>query len=153
MDNFYVLSGIYWLEVVIFRQLVNSIPNQVQSTKWHSVIHRLMQSTCNLLTTPGLFQCLSCIYFWSEFEHSSSSFMQSIFAKRQFEFVVFVSYIVLRYFILWSTHSVTKYIFFISSIDWMLWALLQSADAGGLVTWQGLYPWISGSSLPYNQKP
>jgi len=63
--------------------------------------------------------------------------MQSTFAKRQFEFVVFVSYIVLLYFIPWSTLSVTKYIFFILSIDWMLscskgWALLQLADAGGV---------------------
>ena len=46
--------------------------------------------------------------------------MQSTFAKRQFEFVVFVGYIVLLYFLLWSTLSVTKYIFFILSIDWML---------------------------------
>jgi len=46
--------------------------------------------------------------------------MQSTFVKRQFEFVVFVSYIVLLYFILWSTISVTKYVFFILSIDWML---------------------------------
>jgi len=34
--------------------------------------------------------------------------MQSTFAKKQFEFVVFVSYIALLYFILWSTPSVTK---------------------------------------------
>jgi len=33
------------------------------------------------------------------FEHSSSSFIQSTFAKRQFEFVVFVSYMV--YYILY----------------------------------------------------
>ena len=34
MDNFYVLSGIgYCLKNVLFRQLVNSMQNQVQSTK------------------------------------------------------------------------------------------------------------------------
>ena len=37
--------------------------------------------------------------FGQNFEHSTSSFMQSTFAKRQFEFVVFVSYIV--YYILY----------------------------------------------------
>jgi len=46
--------------------------------------------------------------------------MQATFAKKQFVFVVFVSYIILLYFILWSTLSVTKYIFFILSVDWML---------------------------------
>jgi len=46
--------------------------------------------------------------------------MQSTFAKRRFEFAVFGSYIVLLYFILCSTLSVTKYIFFILSIDGML---------------------------------
>jgi len=62
----------------------------------------------NLLATPGLFKCLSCISFGKNFEHSTSSFMKSTFAKRQFEFVVFVRYIVLQYFILWSTLSVTN---------------------------------------------
>jgi len=46
--------------------------------------------------------------------------MQATFAKRHFEFVVSVSYIISLYFILWSTLSVTKYIFFILSVDWML---------------------------------
>jgi len=45
MDNFYVLSGIL-IEKFFFRQLVNSMQNQVQSTKWHSAINRLMWSTC-----------------------------------------------------------------------------------------------------------
>jgi len=49
---------------------------------------------------PGLFQCLSYISFGWNFEHSSSSFIHLTFAKRQFEFVVFVSYMVLLYFIL-----------------------------------------------------
>jgi len=47
--------------------------------------------TIDLLATPGLFQCLSCISFDLNFEHSSSSFVKSTIAKRQFEFVVFVS--------------------------------------------------------------
>jgi len=46
--------------------------------------------------------------------------MQSTFAKRQFEFVVFVSYILLSYIILWYPHRVTKSVFFIFPIDWML---------------------------------
>jgi len=46
--------------------------------------------------------------------------MQLIFAKRQFEFVVFVSYTLLLYFILWSPLKVTKSIFFILPADWML---------------------------------
>jgi len=45
--------------------------------------------------------------------------MQSTFAKRQFEFVVFVSYIVLVYFVLWCALSITKS-FFILLLDWML---------------------------------
>jgi len=36
----------YRLKNVPFRQLVNSMQNQVQSTKWHSAINRLMRSTC-----------------------------------------------------------------------------------------------------------
>ena len=63
----------------------------------------------NLFATPGLFQCLSCISFGKNFEQSTSIVMQSNFAKRQFEFVVFVSYIVLLHFIPvvlnLSTHS------------------------------------------------
>jgi len=50
--------------------------------------------------------------------------MQSTFAKRQFEFAVFVSYILLSYsfhtVISWSPLRVTKSIFFILPIDWML---------------------------------
>jgi len=38
--------------------------------------------------------------FGQKFEHSASRFLQSTFATRQFEFVVFVSYIILLYFIL-----------------------------------------------------
>jgi len=53
----------------------------------------------DLLATLGLFQCLSYISFGYNFEHSTSSFIQSIFAKSQFEFVVFVSYIL--YYILY----------------------------------------------------
>jgi len=74
----------------------------------------------DLLATPGLFQRLSYISLGWNFEHSTSSFMQSTFAKRQFEFVVFLSYILLLYFKLWSTPRVTKSIFFISPTDWML---------------------------------
>jgi len=46
--------------------------------------------------------------------------MQSNFAKRTFKFVVFVSYIVLLYFVLWSTLIVTKSVCFILPVDWML---------------------------------
>jgi len=74
------------------------------------------RSTC----WPPLVYFSVCISFWLEFEHSTSTFMQSPCAERQFEFVVFVSCIVLLYFMLWSTPSVTNYIFFILSIDWML---------------------------------
>jgi len=35
-----------WLENVLFRMLVNSMQNQVQSTKWHSAINQLMRSIC-----------------------------------------------------------------------------------------------------------
>jgi len=45
----------YWLKNFVFRQFVNSMQNQMQSTKRHSAI--------NLLATPGPFQCLSCISF------------------------------------------------------------------------------------------
>jgi len=34
------------LKNVIFKQLVNSMQNKVQSTKWHSAINWLMRSTC-----------------------------------------------------------------------------------------------------------
>jgi len=54
----------------------------------------------DLLATPDLFQGLSYISFGYNFEHSSSGFMQSNFAKRQFKSVVFVSYIVLLLFVL-----------------------------------------------------
>jgi len=43
--------------------------------------------------------------------------MQSTFDKRQFEFVVFASYLVLLYFILWSTLSVTDSFCFILPTD------------------------------------
>jgi len=46
--------------------------------------------------------------------------MQSTFAERQFEFVVFISYVVLLYFVLWSTLSVTKSICLILLFDWMV---------------------------------
>jgi len=36
----------YGLKNVLFRQLVNSMQNQMQSTKWHLAINRLMRSTC-----------------------------------------------------------------------------------------------------------
>jgi len=86
----------------------------------HVTLGDQLVDAINLLATPGLFQCFSCISFGWNFEHSTSSFMESTSAERQFEFVVFVSYIVLLYFILRSTLSVTKYIFFIFSIEWML---------------------------------
>jgi len=37
----YVLE--YWFKNFLFRQLVNSMQNQVQSTKWHLAITRLNQ--------------------------------------------------------------------------------------------------------------
>jgi len=46
IDNFYVLSGILIEKCSFFRQVVISMQNQVQSTKWHSAINRLMRSNC-----------------------------------------------------------------------------------------------------------
>ena len=68
----------------------------------------------------GRFQRLKSYIFWLEFWNSTLSFMQSTFTKRQFEFAVFVSCVLSLYFILWSPLSVTKSIFFILPIDWML---------------------------------
>ena len=54
----------------------------------------------NLLGTVVYFGVSAAFPFGQNFEHSTSSFMQSTLAKRQFEFVVFVSYLGLLYFIL-----------------------------------------------------
>jgi len=46
----------YWLKNIIFRQLVNSMQNQVQSTKWHMAINQLMWSSL-------VYFSVSCISF------------------------------------------------------------------------------------------
>jgi len=90
--------------------------NQVQSTKWHLAI--------NLLIAPGigLFQYLSYISFDLNFEHSSPSFIQAAFAEGQFEFVVFVSCIVLPYLYcdLLSVLQNVFALFTILPVGWML---------------------------------
>jgi len=155
MENFYVAYFLeYWLKNVLFRYLLLSIQCKIRrdrpSDTWRSTC-QCDRPVCH----PVLFQCLSYISFGWNFEHSTSSFIQSAFAKRLFEFAVFVSYIVLLYFVLWCTVSVTKSIFFTLLIDWMLELFCRQLNQIGwkLVTWQGLYPWISWSSLPYSLKP
>jgi len=59
--------------------------------------------------------------------------VQSTFAKKQFEFVVFVSYILQFYYILYVIYSQCYKIFVLYFINCMnAGALLQCADAGGI---------------------
>jgi len=51
-----IYPSLFHVVDVLFRNLVNSMQNQVRSTKWHSVI--------DMLATPDLFHCFK-LYFFS----------------------------------------------------------------------------------------
>jgi len=107
----------YWLKNVLFWQLVNSMQNQVQSTKWHKSTK--WPSWCDQpVGHPWSISVFKLHFFWLEFWTFYLKLYAVNLAKRQFEFVVFVSCIVSLYFILWSTLSVTKYILFYQLIEY-----------------------------------
>jgi len=75
--------------------------------------------------------------------------MQSTFAKRQFESVVFCTLHTFTIF-----YAVIYFFIFILKIDWTLELFyISRTRLVELVTCQGLHPWINRPSLPCNLKP